>query len=145
MLRAILKKSWRQHPTKHQVYRHLPPITKTIQVRRTRHAGHCWRNRDELIRDVNLWTPWNGRAKAGRQFKPTHSSSARIRGVALRTCQIVWTIWRSGVRESRISVLVAWWYIYIYICVCVCVCIYVRVCVLLCVFVSACVCWSMDV
>ena len=36
MLRAILNKSWRQHPTRHQVYGHLPPITKTIQVRRTR-------------------------------------------------------------------------------------------------------------
>ena len=41
MLRAILNKSWRQHPTKHQLYGHLPPIMKTIQVRRTRHAGHC--------------------------------------------------------------------------------------------------------
>ena len=42
MLRAILNKSWQQHPTRHQLYGHLPPITKTIQVRRTRHAGHCW-------------------------------------------------------------------------------------------------------
>ena len=33
MLRAILNKSWRQHPTKHQLYGHLPPITKTIQAR----------------------------------------------------------------------------------------------------------------
>ena len=41
MLRAILNKSWTEHPTKHQLYGHLPPITKTIQVRRTRHAGHC--------------------------------------------------------------------------------------------------------
>ena len=66
MLRAILNKSWRQHPTRHQLYGHLPPITKTIQVRRTRHAGHCWRSRDELIRDVLLWIPTHGRAKAGR-------------------------------------------------------------------------------
>ena len=29
---AILNKSWRQHPTRHQRYGHLPPITKTIQV-----------------------------------------------------------------------------------------------------------------
>ena len=43
-----------------------PPITKTIEVRRTRHAGHCWRSRDELISDVLLWTPTYGRAKAGR-------------------------------------------------------------------------------
>ena len=65
MLRAILNKSWRQQPTRHQLYGHLPLITKTIQVRRTRHAGHCWRSRDELISDVLLWTPTYGRAKAG--------------------------------------------------------------------------------
>ena len=66
MLRAILDKSWRRHPTRHQPYGQLPPITKTIQVRRTRHAGHCWRSKDELISDVLLWTPAYGRAKAGR-------------------------------------------------------------------------------
>ena len=65
MLRAILNKSWWQHPTKHQLYGHLPPITKTIQVRRTRPAGHYWRSRDELISDVLLWTSTFGRAKAG--------------------------------------------------------------------------------
>ena len=54
MLRAILNNSWQQYPTRHQLYGHLPPITKTIQARRTRHAGHCWRSRDELIRDVPM-------------------------------------------------------------------------------------------
>ena len=66
MLRAILNKSWWQHPTRHQLYGHLPSITKTIQVRRTRHAGHCWRTKDELVSDVLLWTPTYGQAKAGR-------------------------------------------------------------------------------
>ena len=66
MLRAILNKSWRQHPIKHQLYGHQLPITKTIQVRQTRHAGHCWRSRDELISDLLLWTPTYGREKAGR-------------------------------------------------------------------------------
>ena len=66
MLRAVLNKSWRQHPTRLQLYGHLPPITKTIQVRRTRHAGHCWRSKDELISDVLLWTPTYGCARVGR-------------------------------------------------------------------------------
>ena len=65
MLRAILNKSWRQHPTRHQLYGHLPPITETIQLRRTSHAGHCRRSRDELISDVLLLTPTYGQAKAG--------------------------------------------------------------------------------
>ena len=34
-------------------------------VRWTRHAGHCWRSKDELISDVLLWTPTYGWAKAG--------------------------------------------------------------------------------
>ena len=66
MLRVILNSSWRQHSTKQQLYGHSPPITKTIKIRRTKHAGHCWRNRDELISDVLLWIPSHGRAKAGR-------------------------------------------------------------------------------
>ena len=66
MLRAILNKSWRQHPTRHQLYGHLPPVTKTIQVRRTRHAGHCWKSKDEIISDVLLWTPAYGQAKEAR-------------------------------------------------------------------------------
>ena len=44
----------------------LPPITKTIQARRTRHAGHCWRSKDEIVSDVLLWTPAYGQSKAGR-------------------------------------------------------------------------------
>ena len=66
MLRAILNKSWQQHPTRRQLYGHLPPITKTIQARRTRHAGHCWRSKDEIVSDILLWTPAYGQSKAGR-------------------------------------------------------------------------------
>ena len=65
MLRAILNKSWRQHPTMQQPYGHLRPITKTSKIRRTRHTGHG-RSRDKLISDVLLWTPSHGRKKAGR-------------------------------------------------------------------------------
>ena len=41
MLWAILNKSRWQHPKKQELYGHLPPTTKNILVRRTRHAGHC--------------------------------------------------------------------------------------------------------
>ena len=54
MLRAILNKSWRQQPTNQQLYGHRLPITKAIQVGRTRHSEHCWRSRDDLISDVLL-------------------------------------------------------------------------------------------
>ena len=107
MLRAILNKPWRQHPTRHQLYSHLPPITKTIQDWWIRHARHCWRSRDELISDVVLWTPTYGWAKAGWSAR-TYSSYVRIRDVALKTCQRRWAIGKSGERGLGISVLAAW-------------------------------------
>ena len=100
MLRAILNKSWRQHPTKHQLYRHLPPIAKTIQVRRTIHAGHCWRSRDELISDV---LPHMAEQKRRDELEHTYSSYMRIRDVVLKR----WTIGKSGERGSGISMLAA--------------------------------------
>ena len=103
-LRAILNKSWQQHPTRLQLYGHLPPITKTIQVRRTRHAGHCWRSRDELIRDGS---PHMAAQKQDDQFERTFSSYVRIRDVVLKTYLGRWTIGRSGERGSGISVLPA--------------------------------------
>ena len=87
MLRAILNKSWRQHPTRHQLYGHLPPITKTIQVRRTRHAVHYWRSRDELISDVLLWTHTHMAVqKQDDQHEHIFSNYVRIRDVVQKTC-----------------------------------------------------------
>ena len=113
ILWAILNKSWRQNPTKHQLYGHLPPITKTIQVWRTRHAGHCWRNRDKLIRDVLLWTPTYGRAKAGRP----------ARTYILQLCEDMGCCpedppeamndrekWRERVRDIRAGGVTWWWW-----------------------------------
>ena len=52
MLRAALNNSCMYNNTKQQLYGHLPPISQIIQVRRIWHAGHYWRNMDELISDV---------------------------------------------------------------------------------------------
>ena len=107
MLRAILNKSWWQQPTRHQLYGHLPPIMKTIQVRRTRHAGHCWRSRDELISDVLLWTPTYGWAKAGwpaRTYIQQQCENTECNPEDLPEAMIDR---RSGERGSGISVLAA--------------------------------------
>ena len=105
MLLAILNKSWRQHPKKHQLSGHLPPTTKTIQVRRTRHAGQCWISRDELISDVLLWTPTYSRAKAWRPVRTYIQQLCEDTGCSPENCQRQWTIRRSGERGSGISVL----------------------------------------
>ena len=104
MLRAILNKSWRQHPTRHQLYGHLPPITKTIQVRRTRHAGHCWRSKDELVSDVLLWTPTYGQAKAGRPARTYIQQLCEDTGYNsedLPEAMNDWEKWREMVRDIR--------------------------------------------
>ena len=106
MLRAILNKSWRQHPTRHKLYDHLSPITKTIQLRRTRHAGHCWRNRDELISDVLQWTPTYCRAKAGRPARIYIQQLCEDTGRSPEDLPEA-MIRKSGERGSGISVLAA--------------------------------------
>ena len=113
MLRAILNKSWQQHPTRHQLYGHLPPITKSIQVRRTRHAGHCWRSRDELIRDVLLWIPTHGRAKAGRPARTYIQQLCEDTGCCpedLPRAMNDREEWRERVRDIRATSTIWWWW-----------------------------------
>ena len=113
MLRAILNRSWRQHPTRHQLYGHLPPITKTIQVRRTRHAGHCWRSRDELISDILLWTPTYGRAKAGRPAQTYIQQLCEDTGCSpedLPEAMNDRERWRERVWDIRASGTTWWWW-----------------------------------
>ena len=117
MLRAILNKSWRQYPTRHQLYGHLPPIMKTIQVRRTRHAGHCWRSRDGLISDVLLWTPTHGRAKAGRPARTYIQQLCEDTGCCPEDLQEAMNDreeWRERVRDIRATSATWWWWWNIY-------------------------------
>ena len=111
MLRATLNKSWRQHSKRHQLYGHLPPITKTIQIRRTRQAGHCWRSNDELISDVLLWTPTHGRAKAGRPARTYIQQLCEDTGCCpedLPEAMNDREKWRERVRDIR-ATSTRWW------------------------------------
>ena len=120
MLWAILNKSWRQHPTKQQLYGHLSPITKTIQVRWTRHAGHCWRRRDELISDILLWTPSHGLAKAGRPAGTYIQQLCVNTGCSpedLLKAMDAREVWQKRVRNIRAD-SATWWWWWWYLCVC---------------------------
>ena len=91
-------------PHKTPTVRPPAPITKTIQVRRTRHAGHCWRSRDELIRDVLLWTPTHGCAKAGRPARTYIQQLCRDTGCCpedLPRAMNDREEWRERVRDIR--------------------------------------------
>ena len=114
----LLNKSWRQHSTRHQLYGHLPPITKTIQVRWNRHAGHCWRSRDELISDVLLWTPTYGHAKAGWPARTYIQQLFEDTGCIpedLPEAMNDREKWRERVGDIHTSGMTWWWWWYIYI------------------------------
>ena len=49
---AVLNNSWKQHSTKQQLYRHLPPIWETIHIRWAKHSGHCWRSKGNLTSNI---------------------------------------------------------------------------------------------
>ena len=113
MLRAVLNKSWRQHPTRLQLYGHLPPITKTIQVRRTRHAGHCWRSKEELISDVLLWTPTYECARVGRPARTYIQQLCEDTGCNpedLPEAMNDREKWRERVRDIRAGGATWWWW-----------------------------------
>ena len=113
MLRTILNKSWSQHPTKYQLLGHLLPIIKTIQVKRTRHAGHCWRSRDELISDVLLWTLTYGRVKAGRPARTYIQQLCEDTGCSpedLPEAMNDREKWRERVRDISAGSTTWWWW-----------------------------------
>ena len=108
-----LNKSWQQHPTRHQLYGHLPPTTKTVQVRQTRHAGHCWRSRDELISDILLWTLAYGRTKEGRPARTYIWQLCKDTGCSpedLPEAMNDRKKWRERVRDIHAGGTTWWWW-----------------------------------
>ena len=84
------------------------PTTHHENYPRTRHAGHCWRSRDELISDVLQWAPSHGRAKAGRPARTNIQQLCDDTGYSpegLLEAMNDREGWRG--RESEISVLMA--------------------------------------
>ena len=83
---------------------------QTIQIKRTRHAGHCWRSRDELISDVLLWTPTYGRAKGGRPYIQQLCEDTGCSPEDLPEAINDREKWRGRVRDIRAGGTTWWWY-----------------------------------
>ena len=108
MLRAILNKSWWQHPQdtnytatclpSRKLYKLDGPDTQDT-------AGEARTNSSVMYSYGPLHI---AKQKQDDQLEHTYSSYVRIRDVALKTCQKRWMIGRSGERGSGISVLAAW-------------------------------------
>ena len=114
---TILKKSWRQHPTKQQLYDHQLPILKTIQIRCTRYTGHYWRSKDKLRSDGPLWTPSHRWVRVGRPVRTYLQQLCTDTECSMEDLLEVMdnrSKWWERVREICTSSM-TWWYIYIYI------------------------------
>ena len=113
MLRAILNKSWRQTPKDTSCTATCLPSQKTIQIRRTRHAGHWCRSKDELISDVLQWTPTYGQAKAGRPARTYIQQLCEDTGCNPEDLPEVINNrekWRERVRDIRAGGTTWWWW-----------------------------------
>ena len=113
ILRAILNETLRQHPIKQQLYGYQPPITKIIQTRRTRHAGYCWKSKDELISDILRWIPSLGRANIGRPARTNQQQLCVDTGCSLEDLPGAMDVkdgWQERVREIRASGVTWWWW-----------------------------------
>ena len=129
-VRAILNMSWMQHPTKQHMYCYLPLITKTIQVTRSRHAVHCWKNKDNLLIDILLWTSSHGRARTrrpARTYKPQFSADTGCKLEDLPGEIDDRDRCRKRVREIRASSGTWWWHMYVCLCMGMCIYIYMPV------------------
>ena len=112
MLRVILNKSWGQHPTKQQLYGYLSHITKTIQVRRTRHAGQFWRSRDRVISGILQWTPSHWLAKTRRPARTYIQHLCADIGCSLENLPEAMDVreeWRERVWEIRDMMMTSIW------------------------------------
>ena len=116
------------------MYGHLPPIPKTIQIRRTWYAGHCWRSKDELISDVLQRTPSPRPEGVGRPARTDRQKHCEDTGCSPKDLPGVMGDWEGWRESSTTSRWICCIYIYIYICVCVCVCVCRFLRVLFCTF-----------
>ena len=85
MLRAILKRSWRQHPTKQQHYGHVPPITKTIRFDESDMQDSTGEIGTKLQVTYSYGPLHMELQRQDDQLEPTYNSSVPIPDVALKT------------------------------------------------------------
>ena len=83
------------------------------QQYKIRHAGHCWRSKDELISDVLLWTPTHGCARVGRPARTYIQQLCEDTGCNpedLPEAMNDREKWRETVRDIRAGGATWWWW-----------------------------------
>ena len=69
ILHAVLKNPGSSTPSKQLLYRHLSPISQTIQEKQTKHARQCCRTKEKLISDVLQYTFTHSNISVGQLAK----------------------------------------------------------------------------
>ena len=92
------------------------PSLKPSKIRRTGHAGHCWRSKDKLISNVRRWTHSYRHASIGRPTRTYLQQLWKDTGCSLEDLleamdnRDEWV--RETVREMRASSTIWWWYVF---------------------------------
>ena len=109
MLRAILNKSWRQHPQNSSCTATYHPSRKLSKF----NEPDCWRSKDELRSDILLWTLSHGWAKAGRPARTYLQLLCADRGYSLEDLPGAMNDrdgWRERIREICAGSMTWWWW-----------------------------------
>ena len=69
LLRKALNIRWQAHVTNATLYQDLPKLSRTVQKRRLRFAGHCVRATNQPVSNLIFWTPQGGRTNRGQPQK----------------------------------------------------------------------------
>ena len=117
------EKVWQQlhkNATFHKSAAIRPPNShlKNLQIWWTRHAGLCWRSKDNLISNALLWTPSHRRANV-RWLAETYLRQLCVNtGCSLEDLSEVMenrNEWQERVRVIHVSGMLVLWYMYIWL------------------------------
>ena len=87
MLRAILNKSWRQHPTRGQLYGHLPPSRKLYRSDEPDTPDTAGEAKTSSLVTYYYGPPHMAKKKQDDQPELTYSSYVRTQDVTQKTCR----------------------------------------------------------
>ena len=100
LLMRVKHLSWKCHPTKHQIYGDLPPVSSIVRSKRVQFAGHCFRASSEVISSLILWKPNSiGRRSRKLTFLDTISRDTGLKEQDLKTAMLDRNCWREIVHS----------------------------------------------